>query len=291
MEKVKQTTLDATPESVWAALMETREQMYAQWEKDRVRQEQRDEKERAEREKREQREKRERQREKQREQREKQREQREKKAREKREEKERAERAKREAREQLEKKERAEREEKERAEREKERAERAERDEKERVERAKTEEYIKSLNHQMGIMHNTIDRVVELLMTPNLTLKFRDLGYTFTTYARDKVYKDANNNALAEVDVFVENGDYALVVEAKTTPDKSDIKDHEHRMAVLRRYADERGDKRKYIGAIAAPGFKSTVRNAAFRAGFFVVETSENAVNIVSPEGFKPKEW
>jgi hypothetical protein len=105
------------------------------------------------------------------------------------------------------------------------------------------------------------------------------------------VYKDLNDNALAEVDVFVENGDYALVVEAKTTPDKSDVEEHEHRMEVLRRYADERGDKRKYIGAIAAPGFKASVREAVFRAGFFVIEASEDAVNVISPTGFKPKEW
>jgi hypothetical protein len=106
------------------------------------------------------------------------------------------------------------------------------------------------------------------------------------------VFEHPDGRALAEVDVFAENGDYALAEEVKTTPTIQDVKDHERRMKLLRSYANDHGDKRKYIGAIAAPDFcNSSVREAAFRAGFFVIEASENAVNIAFPQGFKPKEW
>jgi TnpA family transposase len=96
---------------------------------------------------------------------------------------------------------------------------------------------------------------------------------------------------VAEVDVFIENGIYALAVEVKANPCGEDVKEHVQRLEVLRRYADEHGDKRKFLGAVAAPGFPESVRLAAFRAGFFVIEASEDAVNVLAPEGAKVKEW
>jgi hypothetical protein len=152
-----------------------------------------------------------------------------------------------------------------------------------------TDRIVQNLAWQIG--GDNIDKTIEVLMTL-LTKKFREKGYNFTRAARDLVIEYPDGRTPAEVAVFVENGDYALAVDVKAPPKIQDVKAHERRMRLLRTYANDRGDKRKYIGAIAAPDFyKPSVREAAFRAGFFVIEASENAVNIAFPQGFKPKEW
>jgi hypothetical protein len=100
-----------------------------------------------------------------------------------------------------------------------------------------------------------------------------------------------DGHAVAEIDVFVENGEYALAVEVKTTPDRKDIDEHLQRMAILRRYADAHGDKRKFLGAMAAPGFTEVMRKKVLNAGFFVIEAAEESVNVITFDGFEPRKW
>jgi hypothetical protein len=48
-------------------------------------------------------------------------------------------------------------------------------------------------------------------------------------------------------------------VEIKTFPMTPDIKDHVKRMAIVRKAADEYGDKRKYLGAVAGTGSRRLI--------------------------------
>jgi hypothetical protein len=52
------------------------------------------------------------------------------------------------------------------------------------------------------------------------------------------------------VDVWLENGEFVLAVEVKSYLRIEDVKDHIERMAILKRYGEERGDKRKLLGAV-----------------------------------------
>jgi hypothetical protein len=62
-------------------------------------------------------------------------------------------------------------------------------------------------------------------------------------------------------------------------------------MKILRRYADEHGDDRKHIGAIAWAIMHDQVKRYAIKSGFFVIEQSGDTVKIDASDGFKPKEW
>jgi enamine deaminase RidA (YjgF/YER057c/UK114 family) len=150
---------------------------------------------------------------------------------------------------------------------------------------------MKETNKIIGQLGSRLGDVVEWLMTPNLHSKFRELGYTFNSTCRNKEFRDEQRRVLAEVDAFLENGIYAMAVEVKTNLGADDIKDHVERMETIRCYADAHGDKRKFLGAVAAPKVSDSVRTAAYRAGFFVIEPSEDAVEVFIPDGFKPKEW
>jgi hypothetical protein len=150
---------------------------------------------------------------------------------------------------------------------------------------------IKKLDQIIGRLGSRLGEVIECLMTPNLHHKFSKLGYTFGAMCRNKVFRDEKKQFLAEVDMFLENDKYAMAVEVKTNLGSSDIKEHALRMATIRHYADAAGDGRIFLGAVAAPKVDESVRIAAHRAGFFVIEPSEESVQIIVPEGFKPKEW
>ena len=80
-----------------------------------------------------------------------------------------------------------------------------------------------------------------------------------------------------------------MVVEIKSKPDSSDIKEHIERMEKLRKIADLRSDKRGYLGAIAGAVFNDNEKNFALKTGFYVIEPSGKTFTITVPEG--AREW
>jgi hypothetical protein len=100
-----------------------------------------------------------------------------------------------------------------------------------------------------------------------------------------------NKNRLAEVDILLENGEYALAVEVKTHLTTKDVKDHIKRMGILRRVADEHNDKRKYLGAVAGAVVDQVVTAYALKNGFYVITPSGKTVDIEAPDGFNPRIW
>jgi hypothetical protein len=90
---------------------------------------------------------------------------------------------------------------------------------------------------------------------------------------------------------LLENSEYAMAVEVKTRLTTRDVKDHVKRMNILRRAADEHGDRRKYLGAVAGAVFARGVLEYALKNGFYVVIPSGETVDIEVPEGFRPRVW
>jgi hypothetical protein len=149
----------------------------------------------------------------------------------------------------------------------------------------------KETDRIIGKLGNRLGDIIENLMTPEIHKCFRKLGYKFTRTSRDHVLHKPNNEFLIEIDAFVENGDFALAIEVKVKASIQDVNEHIERMKILRQYADEHQDYRKYIGAIASPVFPKNVKERAIKMGFFVIEVSDECVKIDVPKGFKPKEW
>jgi Holliday junction resolvase len=121
--------------------------------------------------------------------------------------------------------------------------------------------------------------------------KFNKLGYVFGRAGPRVGYRDSQGRHLAEVDILLENGDTTLAVEVKTNLTHNDVREHTQRMEKLRRYADDHGDKRKLLGAVAGGIASEEVKAFAVKSGFFVLEQSGDTVRISVPEDFKPREW
>jgi hypothetical protein len=77
---------------------------------------------------------------------------------------------------------------------------------------------IKALGKQTGDLGRSFGDLAEHLVGPNLVAKFQELQYPFTKSAYDVKLKDSKGNSLAEVDVWLENGDFALAAREGVYP-------------------------------------------------------------------------
>jgi hypothetical protein len=132
--------------------------------------------------------------------------------------------------------------------------------------------------------------VVEYLVAPNLRDKFTEFGLDFTKVSPGSYVNDRVNNISLEIDVLLENGDKAMLVEAKTKPSTKDVQEHTKRLVKMRKYADLHGDKRAFLGAVAGVVMTDNVKKYALKQGFFVLEPSGDTFKIIPPIG-QPKEW
>jgi len=163
----------------------------------------------------------------------------------------------------------------------KERSERYER------ERKKSE---KDFNRRLGKYINLFGEVTEYTMAPKLRKKFTEFGFDFQRAERNVSIRDKINNIFLEIDVMLENGDTAVLVEIKTKLTIERINDHIDRLEKMRKYADLRGDKRAFLGAVAGVVVTDIERQYALEQGFYLIEPSGQSLNITAPNG-KPKEW
>jgi len=145
---------------------------------------------------------------------------------------------------------------------------------------------IRETQKNIGGLNNTLGSMVEHILTPNLPQKFKKLGYSFNRIA---TYKFAEG-VYAQIDGMLENGTQAVAVEVKTTLRQGDIDDHLLRMEKIRKYADEHGDNRQFMGAMAATITDETTRNYALKKGLFVIEPSGEDVKVIKPE-VEPRVW
>jgi hypothetical protein len=145
-------------------------------------------------------------------------------------------------------------------------------------------------DRQIGKLGLRMGEVVEYLVAPNLREKFREFGLDFPKTNQGTYVSDRVNDISLEIDVMLENGDKAMLVEAKTKPSTEDVQKHIERLEKMRKYADLHGDKRTFLGAVAGVVVTDNVKKYALKQGFFVIEPSGETFNIISPIG-QPKEW
>jgi hypothetical protein len=156
---------------------------------------------------------------------------------------------------------------------------------------AETDRKMRETDRKIGELGNRFGELAEHLVTPNIVEKFRALDYAFTKAGPDVEFFGRDGKALAEVDVWLENGEFAMAVEVKSHLREQDVDRHAGRMEILRAYLDERHDTRKLLGAVAGAIVNAAVKNYALKRGFYVIEQSGDTVKIEAPEGFRPRMW
>jgi len=148
-------------------------------------------------------------------------------------------------------------------------------------------------NKRSGKFDRKFGELWELMVVPHIKEKFNELGFHFESVARDLEFDKPNTNGrtLAEVDILLENGDSAIVVEVKDSFKKRYLTEHLDRMKKLKtlpRFANK-----KLYGAIAAGFVKDESKHQAFEHGFYVLNRpdSMNVEIEPFPKGCKPRAW
>jgi hypothetical protein len=150
----------------------------------------------------------------------------------------------------------------------------------------------KRLDEELGRLSKRFGETAEFLVMPNLLKKFRKMGYVFNKIYHRTDIEDIEHEIFAEVDITLENGEKVMIVEVKTKPNTLDIKDHVERMGKVRQYANLKGDKRAFLGAVDGFIISDNVKKFALKKGFYVIEPSGETFNITVPEGeYAVREW
>ena len=158
----------------------------------------------------------------------------------------------------------------------------------------KTERIARKASKSVSKLGNRIGDIIENMVGGNaLIRKFRALGYNISEYSRKTTFgSDLSKDMRGEIDLFLVDGDIAILVEVKTTLQTADVRSHIERLGKYRRCADVKGDKRRFIGAVAGAVVEGDAQEFAHENGMYVIVQSGEAVTIVPvPEGFKAKEW
>ena len=152
----------------------------------------------------------------------------------------------------------------------------------------------KVTNKKIGDLTGSIGRVIEHMVAgDNIIKRFQALDYKIGDYSRNKKFgRDLPRDMWGEIDLFLENGDIAILIEVKTTLETKDVRKHMRTLEKFRRVSDIKGDKRRFIGAVAGAVVKGDAEEVAHENGMYVIVQSGEAVEIVPvPEGFKAREW
>ena len=146
------------------------------------------------------------------------------------------------------------------------------------------------LNNQIGSLTNLFGDFTVGMVAPKLREKFMDFELIFPKSSPNVVIEDKKNNICLEVDILLENGDKAMLVEVKTKLTTERINKHIERLEKMRKYANLHDDKRAFLGAVAGFAITDEVRKNALEQGFYLIEPDGENFNITPPNG-NPKEW
>jgi hypothetical protein len=148
----------------------------------------------------------------------------------------------------------------------------------------------KDFDTRIGTLTNLFGQIAEYMVAPKTREKFLEFGLDFPKINPNAAVNDTVNNISFEIDVMLENGDKAMLVEVKTKLTTERINKHIERLEKMRMYANLHGDKRTFLGAVAGIVVTDELKTYALNQGFFVIEPVGENFHITPPNG-KPKEW
>jgi len=157
-----------------------------------------------------------------------------------------------------------------------------------------TDRRMKETDKRLGGLGSRVGQIVENMVYGDIVSQFRDLGYKVSARSQNKEFGEEGTGDNGEIDLLLEDGDVAILIEAKTTLKTDHVIEHIEQLEKYRRHIDSSGsgEKRRYIGAVAGTVVAENVIEFAHASGLYVIVQAARDVKIVeTPEGFKAKEW
>jgi hypothetical protein len=158
----------------------------------------------------------------------------------------------------------------------------------------KTADQIKATDRKISALGSRVGEIVENMVGGDIVGQFRALGYAVTAYCRNKIFGEEGTSESGEIDLLLEDGDIAILIEVKTTLRTADVLGHIERLEKYRSHINKNGDvdRRQFIGAVAGASVAPDVIKFAQRKGLYVIVQAGRTVEILSPPvGFVAKKW
>ena len=141
---------------------------------------------------------------------------------------------------------------------------------------------------RIGDLTGKWGQFVEGLVAPAVVRLFAERGIIVTDFAR-QVERQRGDDGI-EIDIFAKNGEYAVLIEVKSTLSVDDVNEHLERMDKFARFFPEYHDL-KVVGAVAGIVIPKNVARFAYQKGLFVIAQSGETVKILNDAKFTPKVW
>ena len=112
---------------------------------------------------------------------------------------------------------------------------------------------MKETDRKISALDSPIGEIIEhMVVGNNIIRKFQALDYNIEAYSRNQKFGHGlPQDMRGEIGLLLENGNIAILVEVKTTLQTKDVAKHIERLEKYRHRADYKGDKRRFIGAVA----------------------------------------
>jgi hypothetical protein len=153
-----------------------------------------------------------------------------------------------------------------------------------------TKKLVERVSKDISNLGDRLGELVQEMVEGGVIRMFKELGYDFDVVNPKQRFGNKSLGIYGEIDLFLENGDYALLVEVKTNLSVKDVKEHGERLQDFRLVADAKNDKRQFIAAVGGGVVQENVKTFALKQGMFVVQQSGENMEVLVPKG-KPTIW
>lgn len=162
------------------------------------------------------------------------------------------------------------------------------------VAQKETDRQIKTLFSRVGGLRNSIGEVVEMVLLPGIKAKMNELQHKFYMSSPRKEFYRPDGSRLTEVDLFLENCDEVMVVEAKTNFRTDDVDCLINRLKTLRDNQAITGVSGKTMYAAAAGmDIDTDARPKILENGIYLVKIDEDndRIEVTKPTGGTARAW
>lgn len=149
------------------------------------------------------------------------------------------------------------------------------------------DERFERIQRLTGSFKRNLGEIIEFVMMPKLRAEINKCGHEFYVISPNKRFEKKDGGDLAEIDLFLENGDEVMAIEIKSNCKAKDIKEHAERLVKLRKNENITGLKGKVMyAAVAVVSIKDSVRDLALKHGMYVitVREEEDRVDVITPK-------
>lgn len=152
----------------------------------------------------------------------------------------------------------------------------------------KTSKTVRETSKAVNNLTGKWGKFVEGLIVPAAERLFEERGIIIDkVFQRVKTHHDGDT---MEIDILAINGEYAVLIEAKSALKVEDIKEHIERLANFKQFFPEYSNK-KVLGAVGGIVIEEHSDKFAYKQGLFVIAESGETVKILNDKEFKPKIW